>query len=308
MNKENVYSFISFQIHNILIRHIKFIFKYAYLIKEILEQRKYLSTLISSYYKGNKLRNEYKKPLFLYKLLKFRKESVKKFFDYFKFKKYREKVKHFVNNKLEYNYMITSNINDCNFLYFTIVHENGLEENIYFEKCDIINQFVMFIDKNDKDLNNKILRGYFTNDNDCHLLDNKFEIDSEKNENIINVTSYLNAIKLLNDKYDEIKKDFLKKYKRIYNPFILSSKRKKELKMKRNKTTLNIKFADDTNNENFNNVENIKYKRHNTNLNLIIFNSSSKSILRPHKSFRSKNDLLIQPKKKISFGQIELLA
>ena len=132
MNKENVYSFIKIQSHKIFIRHIKFIFKYAFLIKEILESRKYLSSLISSYYKGNKLRNEYKKPLFLYKLLKFRKESVKKFYDYYQFKKYREKVKYFLNNKLEFNYMITSDINDCNFLYFTSFQENGLEENIYF--------------------------------------------------------------------------------------------------------------------------------------------------------------------------------
>ena len=215
MNKENVYSFIKIQSHKIFIRHIKFIFKYAFLIKEILESRKYLSSLISSYYKGNKLRNEYKRPLFLYKLLKFRKESVKKFYDYYQFKKYREKVKYFLNNKLEFNYMITSDINDCNFLYFTSFQENGLEENIYFEKCDIINQFVMYIDKNEEDLNNKVLRGYFTNDNDCHLLDNKFEIDSEKNENIINITSYINTIKNIYKKYDEINKEFLKKNKRI---------------------------------------------------------------------------------------------
>ena len=307
MNKENVYSFILIQSHKIFIRHIKFIFKYAYLIKEILESRKYLSSLISSYYKGNKLRNEYKRPLFLYKLLKFRKESVKKFYDYYQFKKYREKVKYLLNNKLEFNYMITSNINDCNFLYFTTFQENGLEENIYFEKCDIINQFVMYIDKNEEDLNNKVLRGYFTNDNDCHLLDNKFEIDSEKNENVINVTSYLNTIKKLYEKYDEINKEFLKKNKRIYNPFILSKRRKKELKMKRNKTSVNINVDNDKINENF--QENIKFKRNKTNLNLLLSNSSSsKSILRPIKSFKSIKDLKTNLKKKISFGQIELLA
>jgi hypothetical protein len=304
MNKENVYSFIKIQSHKIFIRHIKFIFKYAFLIKEILESRKYLSSLISSYYKGNKLRNEYKKPLFLYKLLKFRKESVKKFYDYYQFKKYREKVKYFLNNKLEFNYMITSDINDCNFLYFTSFQENGLEENIYFEKCDIINQFVMYIDKNEEDLNNKILRGYFTNDNDCHVLDNKFEIDSEKNENIINITSYIDIIKKLYKKYDEINKEFLKKNKRIYNPFILSSRRKKELKMKRNKTSVIINFDNDKENIN----DNIKIKRNSTNANLLLSNHSSKSILRPAKSFKSIKSIKTNLKKKISFGQIELLS
>ena len=304
MNKENVYSFIKIQSHKIFIRHIKFIFKYAFLIKEILESRKYLSSLISSYYKGNKLRNEYKKPLFLYKLLKFRKESVKKFYDYYQFKKYREKVKYFLNNKLEFNYMITSDINDCNFLYFTSFQENGLEENIYFEKCDIINQFAYYIDKNEEDLNNKILRGYFTNDNDCHILDNKFEIDSEKNENIINITSYINTIKNIYKKYDEINKEFLKKNKRIYNPFILSSRRKKELKMKRNKTSVIINFDNDKENIN----DNIKIKRNSTNANLLLSNHSSKSILRPAKSFKSIKSIKTNLKKKISFGQIELLS
>jgi hypothetical protein len=304
MNKENVYSFIKIQSHKIFIRHIKFIFKYAFLIKEILESRKYLSSLISSYYKGNKLRNEYKKPLFLYKLLKFRKESVKKFYDYYQFKKYREKVKYFLNNKLEFNYMITSDINDCNFLYFTSFQENGLEENIYFEKCDIINQFAYYIDKNEEDLNNKILRGYFTNDNDCHVLDNKFEIDSEKNENIINITSYINTIKNIYKKYDEINKEFLKKNKRIYNPFILSSRRKKELKMKRNKTSVIINFDNDKENIN----DNIKIKRNSTNANLLLSNHSSKSILRPAKSFKSIKSIKTNLKKKISFGQIELLS
>jgi hypothetical protein len=304
MNKENVYSFIIIQSHKILIRHIKFIFKYAFLIKEILESRKYLSSLISSYYKGNKLRNEYKKPLFLYKLLKFRKESVKKFYDYYQFKKYREKVKYFLNNKLEFNYMITSDINDCNFLYFTSFQENGLEENIYFEKCDIINQFAYYIDKNEEDLNNKILRGYFTNDNDCHVLDNKFEIDSEKNENIINITSYINTIKNIYKKYDEINKEFLKKNKRIYNPFILSSRRKKELKMKRNKTSVNINFDNDKENID----ENIKLKRNSTNANLLLSKNSSKSILRPAMSFKSIKSIKSNLKKKISFGQIELLS
>lgn len=304
MNKENVYSFIKIQSHKIFIRHIKFIFKYAFLIKEILESRKYLSSLISSYYKGNKLRNEYKKPLFLYKLLKFRKESVKKFYDYYQFKKYREKVKYFLNNKLEFNYMITSDINDCNFLYFTSFQENGLEENIYFEKCDIINQFAYYIDKNEEDLNNKILRGYFTNDNDCHVLDNKFEIDSEKNENIINITSYINTIKNIYKKYDEINKEFLKKNKRIYNPFILSSRRKKELKMKRNKTSVIINFDNDKENIN----DNFKIKRNSTNANLLLSNHSSKSILRPAKSFKSIKSIKTNLKKKISFGQIELLS
>lgn len=304
MNKENVYSFIKIQSHKIFIRHIKFIFKYAFLIKEILESRKYLSSLISSYYKGNKLRNEYKKPLFLYKLLKFRKESVKKFYDYYQFKKYREKVKYFLNNKLEFNYMITSDINDCNFLYFTSFQENGLEENIYFEKCDIINQFAYYIDKNEEDLNNKILRGYFTNDNDCHVLDNKFEIDSEKNENIINITSYINTIKNIYKKYDEINKEFLKKNKRIYNPFILSSRRKKELKMKRNKTSVIINFDNDKENIN----DNIKIKRNSTNANLLLSNHSSKSILRPAMSFKSIKSIKTNLKKKISFGQIELLS
>lgn len=304
MNKENVYTFIKIQSHKIFIRHIKFIFKYAFLIKEILESRKYLSSLISSYYKGNKLRNEYKKPLFLYKLLKFRKESVKKFYDYYQFKKYREKVKYFLNNKLEFNYMITSDINDCNFLYFTSFQENGLEENIYFEKCDIINQFAYYIDKNEEDLNNKILRGYFTNDNDCHVLDNKFEIDSEKNENIINITSYINTIKNIYKKYDEINKEFLKKNKRIYNPFILSSRRKKELKMKRNKTSVIINFDNDKENIN----ENIKIKRNSTNANLLLSKHSSKSILRPAKSFKSIKSIKTNLKKKISFGQIELLS
>ena len=304
MNKENVCSFILIQSHKILIRHIKFIFKYAFLIKEILESRKYLSSLISSYYKGNKLRNEYKKPLFLYKLLKFRKESLKKFYDYYQFKKYREKVKYFLNNKLEFNYMITSDINDCNFLYFTSFQENGLEENIYFEKCDIINQFAYYIDKNEEDLNNKILRGYFTNDNDCHVLDNKFEIDSEKNENIINITSYIDIIKKLYKKYDEINKEFLKKNKRIYNPFILSSRRKKELKMKRNKTSVNINFDNDKENID----ENIKLKRNSTNANLLLSKNSSKSILRPAMSFKSIKSIKSNLKKKISFGQIELLS
>ena len=304
MNKENVCSFILIQSHKIFIRHIKFIFKYAFLIKEILESRKYLSSLISSYYKGNKLRNEYKRPLFLYKLLKFRKESVKKFYDYYQFKKYREKVKYFLNNKLEFNYMITSDINDCNFLYFTSFQENGLEENIYFEKCDIINQFAYYIDKNEEDLNNKILRGYFTNDNDCHVLDNKFEIDSEKNENIINITSYINTIKNIYKKYDEINKEFLKKNKRIYNPFILSSRRKKELKMKRNKTSVIFNF--DNNKENID--ENIKIKRNSTNANLLLSKNSSKSILRPAMSFKSIKSIKSNLKKKISFGQIELLS
>ena len=304
MNKENVCSFILIQSHKIFIRHIKFIFKYAFLIKEILESRKYLSSLISSYYKGNKLRNEYKKPLFLYKLLKFRKESVKKFYDYYQFKKYREKVKYFLNNKLEFNYMITSDINDCNFLYFTSFQENGLEENIYFEKCDIINQFAYYIDKNEEDLNNKILRGYFTNDNDCHVLDNKFEIDSEKNENIINITSYINTIKNIYKKYDEINKEFLKKNKRIYNPFILSSRRKKELKMKRNKTSVIINFDNDKENIN----DNIKIKRNSTNANLLLSKNSSKSILRPAMSFKRIKSIKSNLKKKISFGQIELLS
>ena len=304
MNKEHVYSFIILQSHKILIRHIKFIFKYAFLNKKIWESRKYLSSLISSYYKGNKLRNEYKKPLFLYKLLKFRKESVKKFYDYYQFKKYREKVKYFLNNKLEFNYMITSDINDCNFLYFTSFQENGLEENIYFEKCDIINQFAYYIDKNEEDLNNKILRGYFTNDNDCHVLDNKFEIDSEKNENIINITSYIDIIKKLYKKYDEINKEFLKKNKRIYNPFILSKRRKKELKMKRNKTSVNINFDNDKENID----ENIKLKRNSTNANLLLSKNSSKSILRPAMSFKSIKSIKSNLKKKISFGQIELLS
>ena len=74
--------------------------------------------------------------------------------------------------------------------------------------------------------------------------------------------------------------------------------------MKRNKTSVNINFDNDKENID----ENIKLKRNSTNANLLLSKNSSKSILRPAMSFKSIKSIKSNLKKKISFGQIELLS
>ena len=50
---------------------------------------------------------------------------------------FKIKVKHLLD-KLEENYMIISSFSRCESLYFNIIYDNGLTDNLFFDYCDIL--------------------------------------------------------------------------------------------------------------------------------------------------------------------------
>ena len=180
---------------------------------------------------------------------------------------FKIKVKHLLD-KLEENYMIISSFSRCESLYFNIIYDNGLTDNLFFDYCDILKCFVYYFSKSENYLNNKILKGNFISDisNYCPIIDVIYpvEIENCNSYNIINIPKIIKRNKEYQEILDEDTKTFLIQHKR----------------KKRN------------------------YNRMNSEVGKIytISRAGSKSILKPSKSYLS-----LKEKKKISFGSTEFL-
>ena len=262
----------------LIIKRIINSFKTIYILLKIINSRKNLSIQMKKISLGKKTRKIIKPYRLGQSMLKKRIDASNMIKDAFKAMLFRKKVKNLLN-KLEENYIIYSSI-DSKLLIFIVKYENGLEENLFFEYCDILKCQILFISKLENNLSNKRLKGFFMTDTETHLLDNNYPIEDDMN--IIDIPNILNLYKLLDYDKRDIGKRFLLKHKRIYCPF-----------KRRNKSHLEIK-----NLQYFNNGANNHYSS-TTSLNIF------KSILRPTKSFLNFKD---RKKSLISFGSIEIMA
>ena len=262
----------------LIIKRIINSFKTIYILLKIINSRKNLSIQMKKISLGKKTRKIIKPYRLVQSMLKKRIDASNMIKDAFKAMLFRKKVKNLLN-KLEENYIIYSSI-DSKLLIFIVKYENGLEENLFFEYCDILKCQILFISKLENNLSNKRLKGFFMTDTETHLLDNNYPIEDDMN--IIDIPNILNLYRLLDYDKRDIGKRFLIKNKRIYSPF--KRRNNSHLIMK------NLQFL--------NNGTNSHYSS-STSLNIF------KSILRPTKSFLNFKD---RKKSLISFGSIEIMA
>ena len=212
------------------------ILKSFYLFKQIKDKKnKSIQTIVKNYL-GYVTRKVYREKFLINKIMEERKRCLSKIISFMKMISIRKEIK-ILLQRLDDNYIAYSSLTGHKLLYFKIKYENNLEENLYFEYCKPLKAFILFVNKKEKNLSKKILEGSFYNENYRALVDPLYEQNS-RGENIINFLQIFQKEEELEDKYDKIINDWVKK-NRI-------SKRKGLYALGESTENLNNPFIDDT--------------------------------------------------------------
>ena len=241
------------------IKKINNILKLSYFFIKIKQNQKKSITKIASSYLGYMVRQNFKLNYLTIKLLNFRENCSAKIIAHYKGFLARKYSKSILKKKEE-NYIIYSTLSNNKMIYFKSKFMNGLEDNIYFEYCKLLNCFIHYINRKEKNLSKKIIEGYFYNEKYMKLTDDIYE-KNKKGENIINIPQLLKKNDENTDKFDKIINEFIKSHKLIirkrYNLLEYEERKKKAVdddvllrhkkfeeninKMSRSKSFINVK-------------------------------------------------------------------
>ena len=275
------------------IKKINKILKLSYFFIKIKENQKKSITKIASAYLGFMTRQNFKFNYLTLKFLNFRENCSEKIIAHYKGFLARKYSKPILKKK-EDNYIIYSSLSNNKIIYFKSKFMNGLEDNIYFEYCKLLNCFIYYINRKEKNLSTQKLEGYFYNEKYKKLNDDMYE-KNQKGENIINFPLILKKNDENNDKFDKVINEFIKTHKILirkrYNLIEYEEKKKKALDddmlLRHKKFEANINKLNRS--KSF-----IKLKG--------ISKSKSKGILKPSKSYIN----LRCDDKKIQFGKARI--
>jgi len=273
------------------IKKINKILKLSYFFIKVKESQKKSITKIASVYLGYMIRQNFKLNYLTIKLLNFRENCSAKIIAHckgFLARKYSTPIL----KKKEDNYIIYSNLSNNKMIYFKSKFMNGLEDNIYFEYCKLLNCFIHFINRKDKNLSKQKIEGYFYNEKYMKLTDDIYE-KNKKGENVINFPQILKKSDENIDKFDKAINEFIKAHKLIirkrYN--LLEYEERKKKAVDDDMVLRHKKFE-----------ENIHKMSRSKSFIKLKGVSKSKGILKPSKSYI----ILRCDDKKIQFGKAKI--
>ena len=213
------------------IKKINNILKLSYFLIKIKENQKKSITKIASAYLGYMARQNFKINYLTLKLLNYRENCSEKIIAHYKgfiARKYSKPIL----KKREDNYIIYSTLSNNKMIYFKTKFMNGLEDNIYFEFSKLLNCFIHYINRKEKNLSTQKLEGYFYNEKYKKLSDDMYE-KNQKGENVIKFPLILKKNDENNDKFKKEINEFIKTHKILikkrYNLIEYEEKKKKAL-------------------------------------------------------------------------------
>lgn len=193
----------------VIILKITNLLKLLYIFTKIRKCQINSSIKITKIYRGYSLRKKLKLNILTEKILKYRAMCASKIIAYYKGFEVRKISKPIIEKKKD-NYIIYSSLANNKLLYFKITFIVGVESNIHFDFCKILNCFIFFVNKKQKILCQSKLEGFFYNENFKKLTDDMYD-KNEVGENILNFQKIIKKNKTNMEKYDKIIKEFLKK-------------------------------------------------------------------------------------------------
>ena len=196
-----------------IIYNIINLLKPIYFYKKVKEFQKNSSTKISSVFRGYIVRQNFKLNYLTLKIINYREKCISKIIAHYKGFLVRKNLKGVLRKK-EDHYIIYSTLSNNKMLYFKTKFKNGLEDNIYFDYCKLLNCFIHYISRKEKNLSKKIIEGYFYNEKYKKLTDTLYE-KNEKGENIINFPQIIKKSDSNIDKYDKIINDYIKAHRPV---------------------------------------------------------------------------------------------
>ena len=195
-----------------IIINIKNMLKIIILYKKIRDYQNICVTKISSIFRSYLTRQKAKLEYLTIKILKIREDSASKISSYYKMSKSKKQTKNILS-KAKNTYVIYSSLTNNKILYFKYKNQTGLEDNLYFEFCPLLNCFVLFISKREKEIK-KIIEGHFYNENYHKLIDPYYEIN-QNGENIINISKIFKKADYLKEKDNKILYKYIKIHRTI---------------------------------------------------------------------------------------------
>ena len=196
-----------------IVFELKNTFKLLFIFKKIKNCQINSSTKITNAYKGYLIRKNLKLNYLTKKILKFRDLCASKIISHYKGYNIRKLSKGILKKKEDF-YIIYSSLSNNSRLYFKIRYTIGLEDNIYFDKCKLLNCFIFYINRRDKNFSKKKVAGFFYNEKYEKLTDDMYE-KNEKGENILNFPKILKKTDLNSEKYDKIINEYIKAHRPV---------------------------------------------------------------------------------------------
>ena len=200
-------------IKKITILDLKDLLKLIYLFIQIQKKAKNACTKIVAVYKGYSVRKVFKLNYLTKKLLMYRDLCTSKIIAHYKGYKIRKLAKPILVKK-EDNYVIYSSLYNNKILYFKISFILGVENNIYFINCKLLNCFIYYINKKESNLSQATLEGYFWNEKYKKLTDD-FYPKNKDGENILDFPKILKKHDNNIDNFDKIINEYMKEHRYV---------------------------------------------------------------------------------------------
>ncbi len=198
---------------------LKFIYELFYALKNIyffIELKKCQlksSIKIQSVYRGYFHRQNLKLNYLTQKIIDYRKLCISKIISHIKGYIIRKYLKAILQKKEDY-YIIYSSLSNNKTLYFKVKYNEILEDNIYFEYCKLLKNFIYYVNRKGTTYSKKRVSGFFYNEKYKKLTDDLYE-KNEKGENIINFPEILKKTDINSDNYDKIINEYIKAHRPV---------------------------------------------------------------------------------------------
>jgi hypothetical protein len=190
---------------------IKNIFTLLYFFIKVEKNTKNACTKIAAIYKGYSVRKNFKLNYLTKRILMFRDLCASKIIAHYKGFAIRKLAKPIMNKK-EDNYVIYSTLSNNKMLYFKISFMMGVENNVHFIYCKLLNCFIYYLSKKENNLSQSVLEGYFYNEKYKKLTDDMYEKNND-GENVLNFPKILKKHDQNIDRIDKIINEYMKEHR-----------------------------------------------------------------------------------------------
>ena len=190
---------------------IKNVLKILYFFLKIQKCQKDSCQKIIAMYRGYSVRENFKLNYLTKKILMLRDSCASKIIAYYKGYLIRKLSKKILEKK-EDNYIIYSTLSNNKMLYLKISFISGIEDNIYFEYCKLLNCFIYYLNRRENNISKTKVEGYFYNEKYKKLTDDMYE-KNKKGENIINFPKIIKKNDENIEKYDKIINEYMKDHR-----------------------------------------------------------------------------------------------
>lgn len=210
ISEKDILAFDSLIRGKILLK-IKNVLKLLYFFLKIKKCQNDSCQKIIAVYRGYSLRQNFKLNYLTKKILIVRDSCVSKIIAHYKGYLIRKLSKKILEKK-EDNYIIYSTLSNNKMLYLKISFISGIEDNIYFEYCKLLNCFIYYLNRRENNISKTKVEGYFYNEKYKKLTDDMYE-KNKKGENIINFPKIIKKNDKNIEKYDKIINEYMKEHR-----------------------------------------------------------------------------------------------